>query len=404
MRKLTIFIFFMLLSLVLVPLSEAGKPGPAGTANANCQPINGLVILTQFQDIRPSVPGSYAHQRFFKELNEYVQEMSYGRFCVTGDVTKRWYELPRPVADYKISPHNLEVDKSRLQRLIGDALAAVDRDVDFMNYDFVALFLGAKAREYGMIGLCGYPGMLGWQAEGALRTPSGQQVRNGIAIFSYQAHLGTLFHDVAHVIGGVEGGKRRVPCLYDHDLQAKPSAPTPQALRQVFLDATIHMGLWDPMSSHYNDWQLPPPGVSSWTRLRLGWLPSSKVRVVHRGETAEVVLDPLEKGAANVLAIRIPLTADTYYLVENRQALGYDRYIPGSGVLILYADDRIAECRHGKAPVRLVNANPSVSHLKGAAFDLGKNEGFVDEQNAVEIRLLGKVGDGYRVRVKSAGR
>lgn len=404
MRKLTIFLFLMLLSLVVVPLGEAGKRGPAGTAHASCEPINGLVILTQFPDIPPSVSGSYAHQRFFEELNEYVQEMSYGRYCITGDVTKRWYQLPRPVADYQISPRNLEVDKSRLRRLIGDALAAVDRDVDFGKYDFVALFLGAKAREYGMIGLCGYPGMLGWQAEGALRTPSGQQVRNGVAIFSYQAHLGTLFHDVAHVIGGVEGGKRRVPCLYDHDLQAKPSGPSPQALRQVFLDATIHMGLWDPMSSHYNDWQQPPPGVSSWTKLRLGWLAPSKVRVVQRGETAEVVLDPLEKGAANVLAIKIPLTADTYYLVENRQAMGYDRYIPGSGVLILSADDRIAECRHGKAPVRLVNANPSVSHLKGAAFDLGKNERFVDEQNAVEIRLLGKVGDGYRVRVKSAGR
>lgn len=404
MRKLTIYFFVLLFSLVLVPLGEAGKRDPAGTANARCEPINGLVILTQFPDIMPSVPGRYAHKRFFEELNAYVQEMSYGRYCVTGDVTQRWYQLPRPVADYKISPRNLEVDKSRLRRLIGDALGAVDRDVDFSQYDFVALFLGAKASEYGMIGLCGYPGMLGWQAEGALRTPSGQQVRNGIAIFSYQAHLGTLFHDVAHVIGGVEGGKRRVPCLYDHDLQAKPSAPTPQALRQVFLDATINMGLWDPMSSHYNDWKLPPPGISSWTKLRLGWLAPSKVRVVRRGETAEVVLDPLEKGAAAVLAIRIPLTADTYYLVENRQAMGFDRYIPGSGVLILHADDRIAECRHGKAPVRLVNANPTVPHLKGAAFDLGKNERFVDEQNGVEIRLLGKEGDGYRVRVKSAGR
>lgn len=404
MRKLTIFVFLTLFSLVVAPLTEAGKRGPSRTASANCEPINGLVILTQFPDIRPSVPGRYAHKRFFEELNDYVKEMSYGRKCVTGDVTKRWYQLPRPVADYKISPRNLEVDKSRLRRLIDDALAAVDRDVDFSKYDFVALFLGAKAREYGMIGLCGYPGMLGWQAEGALRTPSGQEVRNGIAIFSYQAHLGTLFHDVAHVIGGVEGGKRLVPCLYDHDLQAKPSAPTPQALRQVFLDATINMGLWDPMSSHYNDWKLPPPGVSSWTKLRLGWLAPSKVRVVGRGETAEVVLDPLEKGAGNIIAIRIPLTSDTFYLVENRQPIGHDRYVPGSGVLILYADDRIAECRHGKAPVRLVNANPAVSHLKGAAFDLGKSEHFVDEQNGVEIRLLGKEGDGYRIRVKSEGR
>ncbi|MGQ9652642.1 MAG: hypothetical protein ACUVXD_01100 [Thermodesulfobacteriota bacterium] len=77
-----------------------------------------------------------------------------------------------------------------------------------------------------------------------------------MAILSYQAHLGTLFHDVAHILGGVKDGKRIMPCLYDHDLQARPGP-----LREVFLGAIVNMGLWDPMSCHYNKWHDPPPGM-----------------------------------------------------------------------------------------------------------------------------------------------
>ena len=70
-----------------------------------------------------------------------------------------------------------------------------------------------------------------------------------------------------------------VPCLYDHDLQAKPG-PT----REVFVDALIHMGFWDPMSCHYYQWNAPPMGISSWTRIRLGWIDPSRIKVVKPGE------------------------------------------------------------------------------------------------------------------------
>jgi len=172
-------------------------------------------------------------------------------------------------------------------------------------------------------------------------------------------------------------------------------------LREVLLNVTINMRLWDPISSHYNEWQLPPPSLSSCTKLRLGWLPQSKLRVVGHGETEEILLEPLERESGGVLAIWVPVTPDTYYLIENRQPIGYDRSLPGSRILVLYAVERIGEWRHGKAPVRLVDADPSVPHLKGAAFDLGKDGLFRDERNGVEIRLLGKQGDSYRIRVKS---
>jgi hypothetical protein len=247
-------------------------------------------------------------------------------------------------------------------------------------------------QDYGMIGLCGYPGMLGWTAEGALRTRGGQVVRGGVAIFCYHAHLGTLFHDVAHILGGVKGGQRMVPCLYDHDLQAKPGP-----LRETVEDAMINMGFWDPMSCHFYKRLSPPPGISSWTKLRLNWIDAAKIKVVKPGKRAEVLLGPLEDSASPTLAVKIPISEGRYYLIENRQPIGFDRVLPGSGVLIMSADDHIAECRHGQAPVKLVNANPSIPHLEGAAFDLGKRGSFQDQRNRVRVQLKEKAGQSYRL-------
>lgn len=354
----------------------------------------GLVVLVQFPDVPHDLQRDFVQQRFSGFLNTYVQEMSFGAVSLDVEVTPDWITLPEPVSSYRIPPQNLKVDKSRVARLIDDALSRVDPGLDLSAYDFIALMLGAKMQEYGMVGLCGYPGMLGWSSEGPFTTKSGRVVRSGVAIFTSQAHPGTLFHDVAHVLGGVKNGQRVVPCLYDHDLQSKPGPAM-----EVFSTAIINMGYWDPMSCHFFKRELPPPGISSWTRLRLGWLPETKVRTLAPGQQAEVLLGPLEDAASEVAAIRIPLTESTYYLIENRQPLGFDMYLPGSGVLILYADDRVGECRHGQAPVKLVDADPSAPRLERAAFDAGSRNTFVDAKNNVKVEILEKAGGSFRLRL-----
>ncbi len=390
---LVVFIF------TVQPFSSVLAQSVAEQVRGKRQPCpivkQGLIILVEFPDVQNTIDKRYAQKRFFKELNEYVQEMSYGKVCIQGDVTDQWYRMPGSIAEYRISSRNLEVDKSRVIRLISDALSAVDGDVDLSKYSFVAIFMGARVKDYGMIGLCGYPGMLGWSSQDILKTRSGQAVRGGVAIFTYQAHLGTLFHDVAHVLGGVREGKRLMPCLYDHDLQAKPGP-----MRETFVDALINMGFWDPMSCHYYKWEIPPPGISSWTKLRLQWIDPSKVVVIKAGQRGEVLLGPLEDPTAETVAIKISVTDSTYFLIENRQAIGFDINLPGNGVLIMHADDTVAECRHGKSPVKLINANPSVPHLEGAAFDIGKNVSYVDSKNNVRIDLIDKIGKSYKIQVR----
>ena len=69
------------------------------------------------------------------------------------------------------------MDKGCVRKLTDDALKGADKDIDFSRYFFVVIFLGAKLMEYGLIGLCGYPGMSGWSSEDIIKTPGGQTVR-----------------------------------------------------------------------------------------------------------------------------------------------------------------------------------------------------------------------------------
>ena len=386
----TILRLVVFLCLIFFTVNGAAQALPG----AACERKKGLVILVDFPDVSRQISTDFVRDRFHK-LDFYVREMSYGRVCTEFEFTE-WLQLPDSILHYSISPANLAVNKSRVAKLIQDAIDAADAKHDFSRYEYMVVYLGAHFREYGMVGLCGYPGMLGWSQETIFKTKRGQVVPGGIAIFTSQAHLGTLFHDLAHVWGGVRNGKRAVPCLYDHDLQAKyPTRAT------GFAEALINMGYWDPLSCHFYKLYEPPPGISSWTKSRLGWLDSGKVRVVDRNQDAEVVLGPLEDGAAATLAIKIPLDESTFYLIENRQPIGrFDSHLPGKGVLIMYGDDRVAECRWGRAPVKLMNANSSVPYLQGAAFDLPGKANFRDEKNNIEITLLEKKGHSYKIRIR----
>jgi hypothetical protein len=133
--------------------------------------------------------------------------------------------------------------------------------------------------------------------------------------------------------------------------------------------------------------------------MRLNWIDPSKIKTLNPGERAEFILGPLGDGSSEILAVKIPISRYTYYLIENRQPIGFDKNLPGSGVLIMFADDTIGECRHGKAPVKLINADPSVPYLEGAAFDIVKKDNFHDEKNRIRIKLKEKMGSSYKILV-----
>jgi hypothetical protein len=370
------------------------------TFNEECHEIRGLIVITQFPDISHLTKKHFVKNRFFKQLNRYVQQVSYGKHCIGGEISERKYMLPNPVSHYKISDRNLKADPRRVIDLIADTITLAKNDYTISQYDFIAIFLEATASEYGMIGLCGYPSHKGvddrYNKTVERRTNNLIRYGSGVAVFSFRAPLGTVFHDIAHILAGRdENGERALPHLYDNTLQALPGP-----MLEVFRKSQVNAGYWDPLSCHYVKRGQPPPGPLSWTKLKLGWLPLEKLKVVQPGETARILLGPLEVADSGTLAIKIPISRDTYYLIENRQPIGVDQFLPGHGVLIMFADDRIHRAIDGKAPAKLINANPDIPDLNGAAFDIGGNEIYVDQKNKFQIKLMRKIGMSYEIEIK----
>jgi hypothetical protein len=135
------------------------------------------------------------------------------------------------------------------------------------------------------------------------------------------------------------------------------------------------------MSQHFLERGGLPPGLTSFTKIRLGWIAGEQIRWVKPGETAVAFLAPLSAGG-ETLAVKIPLSWGKYYLVENRQPVGFDRALPDSGILVLKVDPGAPE---GYGTVKIMDANPGSAHFRQATFRLddgGKNL-FKDDEVAV---------------------
>jgi len=91
---------------------------------------------------------------------------------------------------------------------------------------------------------------------------------------------------------------------------------------------------------------------------------------------------PLWNGNEQTLAVRLPVNEHLYYLIENRQQRGVDRYLPSEGVLILQVDEWIAE---SLGPVRVVNGHPNAPHFEEAPFKAGERYENLDHGLTVNV-------------------
>jgi len=159
------------------------------------------------------------------------------------------------------------------------------------------------------------------------------------------------------------------------------------------------------MSEHFVKRGQPPSGVSSFTKIRLGWIAPEQVLLVTPGETAMTFLSPLARKGER-LVVKIPLKGDRYYLIENRQPVGFDRILPDSGILILKVNPNAAE---GSGTVNVMDANPNARHFSQATFRIGENNRnlYLDDECRIAVLPLwsenGEMGVLVTTPEKSAG-
>jgi hypothetical protein len=157
------------------------------------------------------------------------------------------------------------------------------------------------------------------------------------------------------------------------------------------------MGPWDIMSQHLIQQGQPCPGLSSFTKIRLGWITPDQALLVKPGETSHVLLSPLARKEGK-LVIKIPIDRVQYYLVENRQPVGYDKVLPDAGILILKVNP---EAQEGYGTVQVMNADPGARNFSKATYKLaaqGRNL-FVDNKNHIAVMPLWKEGGNLGVLV-----
>ena len=120
------------------------------------------------------------------------------------------------------------------------------------------------------------------------------------------------------------------------------------------------------MSEHFVKRDEPPPGLSSFTKIRLGWISPEQALLVKPGDTAYAFLSPLSK-KGNTLVAKIPLKGDHYYLIENRQPIGFDRILPDSGILILKVNPKAEE---GSGTAKIMSSDKNSPHFSHATYRL----------------------------------
>src|SRR3990172_9249534 len=122
--------------------------------------------------------------------------------------------------------------------------------------------------------------------------------------------IGVIAHEFGHDLG--------LPDLYDTDGSSNGG-----------------VGEWDIMAT--GSWNGSPRGtqpahMTAWAKIKLGWLTPTVVtsallgQSIGRAETNPVAFQ---------LVIRTSSAGDEYFLVENRQATGFDASLPGAGLLVL---------------------------------------------------------------------
>src|SRR5437870_7325197 len=380
------------LALIILSFSVGAINGPHEDMKsgliANHLPlaaVNGpqrtIVITIQFPD---KVNGSSPAQivTMLSNLNNYYNEDSYGTVSfqtgMTPASTSTWYSLPNSMAYYGTDTVSSD------NQLVSDSLqAAYNAGVDLASYKFAMVVHSGNDEAMTHV----TSDIHSFTIPGYVFNPAPLiSYKISTSVVAESDPIGVFCHESGHLLG--------LPDLYDLTGQIDPS--------NNFLGywEIMALGEWNPNTG--NPLQ-PKPGTypshhSIWSKIQLGFVPSSRVAVVQPGQSANITLKNLESPTTGNQSVKIPIAANqdgslTYYLVEMRAKIGtYDQYLPfpsdypGAGILVYKVNESIAA---GHGSVRLIDAHPG-GDLSDAPFGpcnspCASNNTFCDQANFVKV-------------------
>ena len=307
-----------------------------------------LVILAAFSD-KSFSKGDDAIVKFYDEVlnqegysqngaagsvHDYFKDMSRGEFDLTFDIvgpvkvskSTTYYGGPSPIMG----------GTDHIGEFITEAIKKADEkcDIDWKKYDWdddgeveqvFVLYAGYGQATGGPTGTI-WPNA--WTLDEALQNSDGNGgfSIDGVFINQYACSnelyldsgtvpmgLGVFCHEFSHCMG--------LPDMYDTNYGSTPT-----------------MGDWDLLAGgsyngpHGIGWC--PAGWTSYERAYAGWLELTELKAgdIIKGMTS------LEEADGKAYVIYNDNHKDEYYLLENHKGMGWDKYTPENGLLIIHVD------------------------------------------------------------------
>ncbi len=295
------------------------------SAAADRAPLRGtlrvIVVLVDFDDQQMTEDAAHFEELFFSEgvlpdgsVKEYFDEVSHGLISIAGEVVGP-YRLPQPIATYAHGESGTGMALPNARTMALDAALAADADVDFTPYDndnngfvdaFIVVHAGAGAEVTGSANDI-------WSHKWVL--PSGELQTDSKKIYAYltvpeDSKIGVCCHELGHLLFGW-------PDLYDTD------------------GSSSGLGDWCLMAGgSWNAGGDVPAHPSAWCKVNQGW-----VNVVTQRTSEKVSIDDVKTVPTVYRLWKDGVSGVEYFLVENRQKTGYDRQLPGEGLLVYHVDD-----------------------------------------------------------------
>jgi M6 family metalloprotease-like protein len=296
--------------------------------------IKGLVLLVEYSDVKFKTTYNTSAKQYFNDLikkegfseygasgsaTDYFKYCSYGQFLPEFDVIGP-IQLPQKRSYYGGNDSN--GNDNNPERMVVDACRLIDSDVNFADYDndgdgevdnvyVIYAGVGEASRSFEDSV---------WPHSWNVSYGIGYKLTyDNVKIDRYACSnewnnssnkpdgIGTFVHEFSHVMG--------LPDLYD-TTYSHSSTPNDYSIMDY---------------GSYNNDSRTPPAYSSFERLAMGWIDPTVL------DGADVIA---LQNLANTNQACIIQTSNTneFFMLENRQQTGWDRYIPNHGMIIWHID------------------------------------------------------------------
>ncbi len=316
-------------------------PRRVGTVGSYTGQKKGIIILVNFSDTKFQAANNNAlYQRIANEVNfsegdfkgsmrDYFYAQSEEKFELSFDVVGP-YEVSHNQGYYGNNSSGKDGDDDHPAEMVIEAVKKADADVNFADYDWdddgevdqVYVIYAGKGEADGGAANTIWPHEWTLDSANYYGDGEGPQTLDGVKIDTYAcggelngqtgevAGIGTMCHEFSHCLG--------YPDFYDTSQEAQGYG----------------MASWDLMDyGSYNDNGYQPAGYTSYERWVAGWkepIELSYTKAINN-------MKALQEGGESYV-IYNDNNYDEYFLLENRQQTGWDKSLPGAGLLILHVD------------------------------------------------------------------